>query len=156
MKNKKIVMEAQMLIRKPVSEVFNAFTDPEQTKNFWFTGGSGKLEADKEITWHWEMYNLSVKVNVKEVINNKRISILWNNPEENVDFIFTPSEDGASTYVVIKNYGFVQEGDQLLKKLIDTTGGFTTVLDGAKCWLEHGIRLNLVRDKFPAAFTQHT
>jgi uncharacterized protein YndB with AHSA1/START domain len=34
--------EAQMLIRKPVSEVFNAFIDPEKTKYFWFTKGSGK------------------------------------------------------------------------------------------------------------------
>lgn len=29
--------EAQMLIRKSVSEVFQAFIDPEVTRHFWFT-----------------------------------------------------------------------------------------------------------------------
>jgi uncharacterized protein YndB with AHSA1/START domain len=37
--------EAQMLIRKPVAEVFKAFIDPELTRHFWFTTGSGRLET---------------------------------------------------------------------------------------------------------------
>lgn len=36
--------EAQMLIRKPVAEVFEAFIDPAITKYFWFTKGSNRLE----------------------------------------------------------------------------------------------------------------
>jgi uncharacterized protein YndB with AHSA1/START domain len=40
---------AEMLIRKPVKEVFNAFVDPEKTKNFWFTKGSDKLEKGKRL-----------------------------------------------------------------------------------------------------------
>ena len=36
--------KAEMLIRKPVSEVFQAFIDPEVTRKFWFTKGSEKLE----------------------------------------------------------------------------------------------------------------
>ena len=43
--------EAQMLIRKPVDEVFEAFINPSITKNFWFTKGSDRLEVDKKITW---------------------------------------------------------------------------------------------------------
>jgi hypothetical protein len=50
---------------------------------------------------------------------------------------------------VIKNYGFNLEGDALIQAVKDNTGGFTTVLDGLKAWLEHNIRLNLVADKFP-------
>ncbi len=38
--------EAQMMIRKPVAEVFEAFIDPAITKNFWFTKGNGKLELN--------------------------------------------------------------------------------------------------------------
>jgi len=37
----------------------------------------------------------------------------------------------------------------MVKKALDSTGGFTTVLDGAKAWLEHNINLNLIMDKFP-------
>jgi uncharacterized protein YndB with AHSA1/START domain len=39
--------EAQMLIRRPAEVVFEAFIDPEQTKHFWFTKGSGRLEVNK-------------------------------------------------------------------------------------------------------------
>jgi uncharacterized protein YndB with AHSA1/START domain len=38
------VAKAEMLIRKPVAEVFEAFIDPAITTKFWFTKGSGRLE----------------------------------------------------------------------------------------------------------------
>ncbi len=59
--------KAEMLIRKPVAEVFEAFINPEITTKFWFTKSSGKLEAGKEVTWTWEMYNASAPVKVLEV-----------------------------------------------------------------------------------------
>ena len=37
------IAKAQMLIRKPVSEVFTAFVDPAVTTRFWFTKSSGQL-----------------------------------------------------------------------------------------------------------------
>ena len=66
-----IKAKAEMLIRKPVAKVFEAFINPEITTQFWFTKSSGKLEAGKQVTWTWEMYNVSVQVNVKEVEENK-------------------------------------------------------------------------------------
>jgi len=51
--------------------------------------------------------------------------------------------------VVIKNYGFNQTREDLIEAINDNTGGFTTVLDGLKAYLEHNIKLNLVADKFP-------
>ena len=67
----------QMLIRRGISEVFNAFIDPAITKEFWFTKASGKLEENKEIRWTWEMYNVSCKVIAKEIIPNQRIKFNW-------------------------------------------------------------------------------
>ena len=61
-------VEAQMLIRKPVSIVFQAFLDPKITTNFWFTKASGPLEAGKTVIWEWEMYGHSTAVSVKEII----------------------------------------------------------------------------------------
>lgn len=141
-------VECQMLIRKPASEVFNAFIDPAITTKFWFTKSSGKLETGKTVTWAWEMYNVSDNILVKEIIPNQKITIEWGNPATTVDFNFT-AQSSDTTYVVIKNYGFTQTGDELLTAIGDNTGGFTTVLDGLKAYLEHGIELNLVRDKFP-------
>lgn len=142
-------VECQMMIRKPVATVFGAFIDPAVTTKFWFTESTGKLEAGKTVTWKWEMYNVSSEVRVKEILPDRKISIEWDNtPVTTVDFEFRPLTDDT-TYVVIKNYGFDQTGDDLIQAIRDNTGGFTTVLDGLKAWLEFGIELNLVRDKFP-------
>lgn len=46
MKNQ-ISVEAQMLIRKPVEQVFQAFIDPAITVHFWFTKSSGKTRNRK-------------------------------------------------------------------------------------------------------------
>jgi uncharacterized protein YndB with AHSA1/START domain len=144
------IVECQMMIRKPIATVFQAFIDPAITTKFWFTKSSGQLEAGNTIIWEWEMYNVSSEVQVKEIIQDQKISIEWSNtdPATTVDFEFTALTDDTS-YVVIKNYGFHQTDDALIEAIKDNTGGFTTVLDGLKAWLEFGIELNLVRDKFP-------
>ena len=82
-------VETQMLIRKPIAEVFEAFIDPQITTNFWFTKSSGKLEAGKTIKWEWEMYGVSAEVSVKEIIPNELIKIEWDDPSTTVEFHFT-------------------------------------------------------------------
>lgn len=144
----KIVIVAQMLIRKPAKEVFNAFIDPAITTKFWFTKSSGKLEAGQTVTWEWEMYQAATQVSVKEIIPHQKISTQWGKPATTVDYEFT-AVDENSTYVEIKNYGFNLDPDEMIKAVMDNTGGFTTVLDGAKAYLEFGLQLNLVGDKFP-------
>jgi uncharacterized protein YndB with AHSA1/START domain len=147
-------VETQMLIRKPVTKVFEAFIDPAITANFWFTKSSGKLEVGKTITWEWEMYGISTHVLVKEIDPNRKIVIEWGNPATTVSFEFNPlSED--KTYVVINNYGFRETGSDLIAVIKDSTGGFTTVLDGLKAYLEHNIKLNLIADKFPKEVSNH-
>lgn len=146
--NETQMVECQMMIRKPISEVFQAFVDPSITTKFWFTKSSGNLEKDKSITWEWEMYGVSETIKVVELLPNKKITIEWDNPVTTVDFEFLELSEGT-TYVVIKNYGFQQTGNDLIEAIKNNTGGFTTVLDGLKAYLEFGIELNLVRDKFP-------
>jgi uncharacterized protein YndB with AHSA1/START domain len=148
MKNEEYTINAQMLIRKPVSEVFRAFIEPEITTNFWFTKSTGKLEQGKTITWYWEMYNASAEVKVEEIIENKLIKFDWGDPMPKVEFEFTVFSENA-TYVNIKNYGCEYSGKELIETLTGQLGGFTTVLDGLKAYLEYNIRLNLVGDKFP-------
>lgn len=145
---------AQMKIRRPISEVFNAFIEPGITTKFWFTKSSGKLEIGKTVVWQWEMYGVSSPVKTMEIIENEKISILWGEPATTVDFHFRQLSDG-STYVDIKHYGFSETGDKLIDAIRDSTGGFTTVVDGLKCWLENGIELNLIRDKFPKEANSH-
>jgi uncharacterized protein YndB with AHSA1/START domain len=60
------VAKAQMLIRKPVAQVFEALVDPSITSRFWFSKSSGRLEAGKRVRWDWEMYGHHTEVDVKE------------------------------------------------------------------------------------------
>ena len=150
------VAEAEMLIRKPVAEVFEAFMNPEITTKFWFTKSSGRLEAGKQVTWSWEMYNASSQVTVKDVEQNKRILIEWSGygSPTTVEWIFTPYGNDA-TFVSITNSGFSGDGDELVKQALDSTGGFTWVLAGLKAYLEHNIMLNLIADRFPKELREH-
>lgn len=143
-----VYVEAQMLIRKPVEDVFEAFINPEVTTNFWFTKSTGKLEEGKTVTWEWEMYGVKNVVTVHQIIPNQLIKTEWGDPSVHVDYEFKTMEHG--TLVVIKSFGFAQTGEELLRQVNDNTGGFTTVLDGCKAYLEHGINLRLIEDKFPS------
>ena len=145
------VAKTEMLIRKPVAEVFEAFVNPAITSRFWFTKGSGRLEAGKQIRWDWEMYNFSVQVSVKAIEENKRILIEWGAagaPPTTVEWVFTSRPDNT-TLVSVTNSGFTGDGDEIVKQALDSMGGFSLVLAGAKAFLEHNINLNLIADRFP-------
>lgn len=143
-----VTIETQMMIRKPVQQVFEAFIDPKITSKFWFSSATAKLEQGKTVEWTWEKYQVSTKVNVTKIIANELIQIQWGEPNSSVDFIFEALGDNQ-TYIRIQNYNIPLQGDELIAFIIDSTGGFTTVLDSLKAYLEHDLELNLVQDKFP-------
>lgn len=150
------IVKAEMLIRRPAAEVFEAFIDPEITRKFWFTKSSGRLEPGKHIVWTWEMYDISIEVDVKEIEPGKRILIEWGNygSMTEVEWIFTPYEDDK-TYVTITNSGFKGDGDKVVRDALDSKGGFTWVLAGLKALMEHNLELNAIADAFPKGLREH-
>jgi len=150
------VAKAEMLIRKPAAEVFEAFVNPETTTRFWFTKSTGRLETGKRITWTWEMYDISIEVDVKEIEAGKRILVEWGNygSMSSVEWVLTPYETDK-TYVSITNSGFQGDGDKVVRDALDSKGGFTWVLAGLKALLEHGIELNVIADAFPKDLRKH-
>jgi uncharacterized protein YndB with AHSA1/START domain len=149
------VAKAQMLIRKPVAQVFEALVDPAITSRFWFSKGSGRLEAGKQVRWDWEMYGASAEVDVKAVEENRRILIEWDGPENptSVEWTFEPMGDDR-TFVTVQNWGFSGDADKIVAAALDSTGGFSFLLAGLKAFLEHGVELNLVVDHAPAALVE--
>ncbi|TDF93177.1 SRPBCC family protein [Paenibacillus piri] len=143
------VVKAEMLIRRSVEEVFEAFIDPAITTKFWFTKSSGRLEEGKHVRWEWEMYGVSDDVYVTEIEQNKRIRI-ESSDSTKVEWIFT-SRANDETFLTIVNSGFAGNGDDIVNHAIDSMGGYTMVLCGLKAFLEHNIVLNLVADKAPDA-----
>jgi uncharacterized protein YndB with AHSA1/START domain len=145
-----MIAKTEMLIRRPVTEVFEAFINPDITTKFWFTKSSGPLEPGKQIHWDWEMHNASTDVKVKTVEPNKRILIEWGEPDQRtaVEWIFTSRPDNT-TFVSITNSGFQGTEEEIAEQAIGSTEGFTIVLVALKALLEHNINLNLVADRFP-------
>ncbi|HAK54341.1 MAG TPA: polyketide cyclase [Acidobacteria bacterium] len=147
------VARAQMLIRRPVADVFEAFVDPAITTRFWFTKSSGRLEPGAGVRWDWEMYGATAEVTVKALEPHSRIVIEWGDasqPPTQVEWQFDDRSDGT-TLVVVTNSGFAGTDDEVVAQAIDAQGGFTYVLAGLKAWLEHGVALNLVTDHVPDA-----
>ena len=144
--------KAQMVIRRPVREVFDAFVHPEITTRIWFTHSSGRVEEGKHLRWDWEMYDLSAEVDVLTVVDLERIVIEWpygpNGTPTEVEWTFTPLGESA-TFVTVTNRGFVGTPAEVADQAVDSTGGFSFLLARAKALLEHGIELNLVVDHAP-------
>lgn len=142
--------KSDMAIRKPIQDVFNAFIDPAITTKFWFTKSTGRLEVGNHLDWTWEMYNLTVPVFVKEIVDNKKIVLEMGSgaQQSKVEWQFQELNPNK-TFVIITNYDLPGTGDDLINQIRDSTGGFTLVLAGLKAYLEHGVELNLVLDKFP-------
>src|SRR6476619_3912736 len=106
----------QMLIRKPVAEVFRAFVDPSVTTKFWFTKSSGPLEPGKTVRWDWEMYGVSTEARVDAIA---------------VEWLVDARADGT-TLVRVSNRGFAGDDDEQVAQALDSMGGFSLLLAGAK------------------------
>jgi uncharacterized protein YndB with AHSA1/START domain len=147
--NENVEVKTVMLIRKPAAQVFEAFVDPAVTAKFWFTKGSGRLKQGERATWEWEMYKFKADVQVVALEPGKRIAIEWGAPATKVEWRFTERAD-RTTLVEITNRGFEGDDDAIVAKALDSMGGFSFLLAGAKAWLEHGVELNLTADHHPA------
>ncbi len=144
------IAKTSMLIRRPVHDVYEAFVDPSVTTMFWFTKSTGRLDQHDRVGWDWEMYDVHSDVEVIEIVPDERIVITLSGYQarERVDWSFADRSDGT-TYVTIEDSGFAGEPDELAEQAVSATECFAYTLAGAKAWLEHGIQLNLVLDKFP-------
>jgi uncharacterized protein YndB with AHSA1/START domain len=143
--------KAQMLIRRPVSEVFEAIVDPAITSNFWFTRGSGRLEPGNDVEWVWETYGVSSRAIVRDFEPGRHIVMEWIGGYDSttVEWLFTPQPD-STTLLQVVNSGFRGDGDEIVSQAIGSTEAFALVLAGLKAYLEHGLKLNLVPDHHPA------
>jgi uncharacterized protein YndB with AHSA1/START domain len=142
------VVKAQMLIRRPVGEVFEAFVDPGVTTRFWFTKSSGRLEPGVRVRRGWQMFGVGADLQVNALEPNERILIEWDDPPCPVEWRFERRGEAAA-FVTIETWGFQGSAGRVAAQAIDAKGGFTIVLAGLKAWLEHGVALNLVADQYP-------
>jgi len=150
-----VVARAGMLIRAPVGEVFEALVDPAITSRFWFSRGSDRLDAGREVRWDWDTYGVSAQVRPKAIERDRRILLEWSAYETPtlIEWVLTPRPEG--TFLAVTNSGFAGDADRVVAQAMSSTEGFALVLAGMKAFLEHGLALNLVTDRFPAGLEEH-
>ncbi len=139
-----------MLVHRPPGDAYQAFVDPTITTKFWFTHSTGRLELGKRLRWEWEMYAAATSLEVKVLEPARRIVLEWGLDEQptTVEWTFTPYRDG-STFITITHSGFTGSGDSVMEQALGSVEGFTLVLASLKAYLEFGVNLNLVADRFP-------
>lgn len=145
--------KAQMLIRKPATEVFEAFVDPDITSQFWFTKGSGRLEENKSVTWKWGQFDVEATIWVNEIKPDRRISFEWpagveTDNHRTVDIMLEANSDDT-TFVKVVEKGFNMDGEAAIEHIVGQTEGWTLVLSALKAYLEQGMNLNLIADHHP-------
>jgi uncharacterized protein YndB with AHSA1/START domain len=145
---------ASMAIRRPVEEVFKAFTYPEITSNFWYSSSDGFVKEGAKLNWKWDLYGFTIPVKVLDVKPNRKIVIEWGEGKYLSNLMWEFKElNSELTYVTITNYNLQGDGNILTDIIRDSTSGLAFVLAGLKAWLEHGVRLNLSEDKYPKELT---
>lgn len=84
------------------------------------------------------------------MVTNELLIIEWGEEDNKqlVEWEFKALDD-YRTFVSITNTGFKGSTEDILSGVRDSTGGFSWVLAGLKAYLEHGIELNLVADRYP-------
>lgn len=143
----------QMAIRRAVADVFAAFADPEVTTEFWFNRSSGPLGEGATVTWYFDVFDVAAEVRVLDYQPDTRILFEWGTPGGDgsdfttVDVTFEAKAEDR-TLVTFVNKGFKGDDKSILATALDSMGGFSLVLAAAKAWLEHGVDLKIVEDKF--------
>ena len=141
-----------MLIRRPVSEVFQAFTEPGVTSWFWFTHADRRLTVGSEATWTWGMYGFTSPVAVTAFEADRRLAVDWGEGEGLTHVEWRFSERGPDqTFVEVDHSGFSGDADAKVDAALDGMNGLALVLAGAKIWLAHGIEPRFVVDRMPDA-----
>jgi uncharacterized protein YndB with AHSA1/START domain len=136
------VAKAEMLIRRPIAEVFNAFVDPDMITKFWLESTTGPLAASAKVKWRFMVPGATETVTVTSFEDQRRIAFDWSDGiSVNMNF----EERGGASRIAVEIMGF--KGDHVVEKAVATTEGFSIVLCDLKTLLEMGRSGNLVRDK---------
>jgi uncharacterized protein YndB with AHSA1/START domain len=137
--------KAAMLIRRPASEVYRAFVEPEMLTRFWLSAASGPLAVGRSVKWDFMVPGATVQSEAMALEEARRIEVAW--PDGTmVSWRFSPSVE-SSTLVEIEHRGFKGSPQQLVEAAVDSTQGFSIVLCDLKILLETNTSPRLVRDK---------
>ena len=138
------VARAEMLVRRPAAEVFDAFVNPATITKFWLEATSGRLEMGARVEWRFLVPGATETVTVTAFQPPHRIAFDWS---DGIGVVVSFQDRGAlATVVSVEAAGFGDTEDAIAK-VVNATEGFSIVLCDLKTLLETGRSAQLVRDK---------
>ena len=135
-----------MLVRRPASEVWEAFVEPGQICRFWLGRSTGRLEDGATLRWTFKVAGAGTDVTVVEAVQGELLDLRWDDGQP-LQIAFEDHGDATLVTVRVSDFG----GDTPAANAVESMSGFTLVLASLKMWLEHGIEGDLMYDKFPDA-----
>ena len=144
-----LVATAKTLVRKPASEVFDAFANAEAMSKFWFTRRDDGLRAGETVTWYLgpQPDALPVEIRVTSLERPRLIVMEWENAGGFTTVTWTFEEKGPSTTLLrVEETGYSADPQTNLAAVLESIGGFNQVLIAAKAWVEHRAPINVIAD----------
>lgn len=134
---------SEMLIRKPPSDVFDAFVNPRSIEKFWLNSASAPLAKGALVEWEFMVPGARETVTVTDFVQDQVIAFNWSGGIA-VKMRFSP-QDKSNTRISVTASGF--GGADAASQALNATEGFAIVLCDLKSLLETGQSGNMVRDK---------
>lgn len=144
-----LVATAKTLVRKPASEVFDAFANAEAMSKFWFTRRDDGLRAGETVTWYLgpQPDALPVEIRVTSLERPRLIVMEWENAGGFTTVTWTFEEKGPNTTLLrVEETGYSADPQTNLAAVLESIGGFNQVLIAAKAWVEHRAPINVIAD----------
>ena len=138
------VARAEMLVRRPIAEVFAAFVEPATITKFWLEATSGPLALGARVEWRFLVPGATEVVTVTGFHPPHRIEFDWS---DGISVSLAFRENGARVTRVSAEVTGFGESDEAIAKVVNATEGFSIVLCDLKTLLETGRSAELVRDK---------
>src|SRR5688572_9874551 len=71
------VARAELLIRKPPAEAFNAFVDPRIIEKFWLKRASGPLAKGASVEWEFMVPGARDTITVTDFVRDQILGWTW-------------------------------------------------------------------------------
>jgi len=141
MKNQNLEIKAALQIQKSARDIFDAIIDPDKMSNYFISKSSGKMEEGRQIIWKFPEFEMEFPIRVGKIEADKYISYYWNidDIELFVEMTLTPRDSNATIVTVTeKSRNNDEAGINWLK---GNTEGWANFLACLKAYLEYGINL---------------
>lgn len=142
MVNQKLEIKTNIQIQKPIQDVFEAIVDPAKMSNYFIADGSGRMEENKKLIWHFPEFAVDVPVRVGKIKKDEYVSFYWAGAagKELLVEINLSSKGVTDTLVTITEKEM--ENDEAgIKWLKSNTEGWANFSACLKAYLEYEINL---------------